>query len=220
MRTPIRTATLLAVALGLSACASASFNNELGAHVDDGDFGNATMNNTLLHSGQRDYTMALGGRFAAEVPSTVTFAFGSAQLDGAAMAALDRQADWMRQFPELRFSVYGHTDLVGSQASNQSLGKRRAQAVVAYLDSRGISRSRLDALVSYGETRPVIPTPAAEEQNRRTVTEVAGFVQNHPTVLNGKYAAVIMREYLTLGERPHPENTIVKSDVDPAGGEG
>lgn len=216
MRGHMRFGLVLCVGLGLSACGS--MNDELGAKVDDGEFGNATMNNTLIQSGQRDYTMALGSRFASEVQSTVNFAFGSAVLDAQARAVLDQQANWMGQFPELRFSVYGHTDLVGSQASNQRLGKQRAQAVVAYLETRGISRSRLDALVSFGETRPLIPTPNPELQNRRTVTEVAGFVKNHPTVLNGKYAQVIMREYLTLGERPHPQNRIVRTQTDPGEG--
>ncbi|MGB8814304.1 MAG: OmpA family protein [Paracoccaceae bacterium] len=201
--------------LTISGCAQSSFNRELGSAVDQGTFGNATMNNTLIQSGQKDYVMALGGRFAAEVPSTVTFAFNSAVLDGAAMASLDQQANWISQFPEVRFRVYGHTDLVGSNAYNKSLGLRRAKAVVSYLETRGISRSRLEALVSYGKTQPVIQTSGPEQRNRRTVTEVSGFVQNNPLILNGKYAAVIMREYLILGERAHPGNTKIITQTNP-----
>ena len=216
MRGHMRFGWLLIAGLGLASCGD--LHQETGAEVDNGSFGNATMNNTLIQSGQRDYTIALGSRFAAEASPTVNFAFGSAELDGTARATLDQQAHWMSQFPELRFSVYGHTDLVGSQAANQALGRKRAQAVVAYLDSRGISRSRLQALVSYGETRPVIPTPNPEQQNRRTVTEVAGFVQNHPALLNGKYAEVIMREYIDLGAREHPRNRAVVTQIDPGDG--
>ena len=65
-----------------------------------------------------------------------------------------------------------------------------------FLSSQGISRSRLEALVSFGKTRPLVQTSAPELLNRRTVTEVSGFVKNHPTVLNGKYAAVVFREYV------------------------
>lgn len=202
-----------AALLALAGCSSA----EIGSEIDGGQFGNATMNNTLIQSGQKDYVVALGSRFAAEVPSTVTFAFNSATLDGAARNALDIQANWIRQFPEVRFRVYGHTDLVGSNAYNQALGLRRAKAVVAYLGTRGISRTRLEAMVSYGETRPVIDTAQPEQRNRRTVTEVSGFVQNHPLILNGKYAAVIMREYLTLAQRPHPTNRIIATETNPAG---
>ncbi|MDP4032027.1 MAG: OmpA family protein [Pseudorhodobacter sp.] len=202
-----------AALLALAGCSSA----EIGSEIDGGQFGNATMNNTLIQSGQKDYVVALGSRFAAEVPSTVTFAFNSATLDGAARNVLDTQANWIRQFPEVRFRVYGHTDLVGSNAYNQALGLRRAKAVVAYLGTRGISRTRLEAMVSYGETRPVIDTTQPEQRNRRTVTEVSGFVQNHPLILNGKYAAVIMREYLTLARRPHPANRIITTETNPAG---
>jgi len=57
--------------------------------------------------------------------------------------------------------------------------------------------------VSYGETRPIIATNAAEVRNRRTVTEVSGFVKSHPLVLNGKYAEIIWREYVNSAVRPH-----------------
>lgn len=211
MQSQIRVLLLATVALCLAACVSG--NREAGADIDDGSFGNATMNNTLVQTGTMDYRMALGQRFAGEVPSTITFPFNSAQLSGESRAALDHQANWMRQFPELRFSVYGHTDLVGSNAYNKSLGLRRAQTVVAYLGSRGISRSRLDALVSYGETQPVVVTQAPEQQNRRTVTEVAGFVKGTSAPLNGKYAAIIWRNYITLAQRPHPSNHVVQTEL-------
>ena len=186
------------VALALSAVAlvalAACAGKTISSNIEDGSFGNATMNTMLVQSGQIDATRALGERFAGEIQTTVTFPFNSAQLTPEAQATLNRQADWIRQFPEVRFRVYGHTDLVGSDAFNKRLGQRRAEAVVAYFASRGISRSRLEALVSFGETRPVIATQAPEEQNRRTVTEVSGFVENHPSVLDGNYAAVIYRE--------------------------
>jgi outer membrane protein OmpA-like peptidoglycan-associated protein len=173
-----------------------TFNSEAGSEIDEGGFGNPTMHNMLLQTGQKSYAIDLSNRFASEVPSTVNFAFNSAQLDETARAALRRQADWIRQFPEVRFRVFGHTDLVGTQSYNKSLGLKRAQAVVSYLSSQGISRSRLEALVSFGETQPLVVTANPELRNRRTVTEVSGFVQNHPQVLNGKYAAIIFRDYV------------------------
>lgn len=197
--------------LALAAC-GADFDRETGAD-NTYQFGNATMNNSLIHSGQKDYVMELAGRFANEVPSTINFAFNSSQLDSAAIATLRQQADWIKSFPEVRFRVYGHTDLVGSNASNQALGLRRAKAVVAYFATQGISRNRLEALASYGETRPVVQTSEPEVRNRRTITEVSGFVKNHPTLLNGKYAEVIHREYLELAKRPHPSNRIVATQT-------
>ena len=67
-------------------------------------------------------------------------------------------------------------------------------------DIAGIGGARLEAVASFGKTRPVVQTPGPEEKNRRTVTEVSGFVKGHPTLLNGKYAEVIMRGYLAGGE--------------------
>ena len=67
------------------------------------------------------FTINLARRFAAEVESTVTFAFNSTALDETARATLRQQANWIKQFPEVRFKVFGHTDLVGSQAYNRSL---------------------------------------------------------------------------------------------------
>ena len=69
--------------------------------------------------------------------------------------------------------------------------------------------------MSYGETRPIIATNEAEVRNRRTVTEVSGFVKSHPLVLNGKYAAIIWRDYVQSGVRPHEG---VQSDAGGGGG--
>lgn len=193
---------ILITALALSGCASEwnDFNTrELGSEVDSGYFGNATMNNIQVHTNTGGFTVNLNSRFAAEVPTTVTFPFNSAALDNNARAILRRQADWIRQFPEVRFKVFGHTDLVGSNSYNRQLGQRRAEAVVRFLSSQGISRNRLEAVVSFGETQPLVVTQGRERQNRRTVTEVSGFVRNHPTILDGQYAAVIYRDYVATG---------------------
>ena len=180
---------------------------EAGARVDSGTFGNATMQNMLAMQGQGDYTINLARRFASEVNSTVNFAFNSTVLDAQARATLTQQANWIRQFPEVRFRVYGHTDLVGSNAYNRRLGLRRAQAVVAFLSSQGISRNRLEAVASFGETQPIVQTQNRERRNRRTVTEVSGFVENDPLILNGKYAQVIFREYVAAAVPPSGRTT-------------
>ena len=210
----------VAALIALSACAQTAggperprtFRAEAGAIVDSGFFAEATVNNIEVQSGQRDYAVALAERFAAEVPSTVNFAFNSAQLGPDARGILDQQANWMRQFPELRFSVYGHTDLVGSDAYNRALGERRARAVVEHLVHRGVPRSSLEALVSYGETQPLVLTENRERANRRTVTEVSGFLRRHPSVLNGRYAEVIFREYVESATYPQQLSQITGAE--------
>jgi peptidoglycan-associated lipoprotein len=186
---------MLLLGLGGAALTGCTMN-EVGAQLDGTDFGEAQAHNLRVQTGELSHAQALGQRFAAEVPSTVNFAFDSAVLDAEAQAILARQAHWIRQFPEVTFRVYGHTDLVGSAQYNYGLGLRRARAVVDFLVRSGVNRSRLEALVSHGQTRPLIPTPEPERRNRRTVTEVSGFVRRHPTVMDGRYARIVYREYV------------------------
>jgi outer membrane protein OmpA-like peptidoglycan-associated protein len=220
MRTQI--ALILGVgAIALGGCSketniARAFYSEAGSEIENRDFGVSTQQNRLTQSQERDYAIDLTRRFAADVPAVVNFEFNSAVLDGAAQDALRKQADWIRQFPEVRFRVFGHTDLVGSDAYNRQLGLRRAQAVVGFLASQGISRSRLEAVVSYGKTQPLVLVQAPERRNRRAVTEVSGFVKNSPLLLNGKYAQVIWREYVNSAIPPHQQEAA--SGGGPTGG--
>lgn len=68
--------------LGVVACSESALklDRELGSEVDKGEFGNATMNNVLIQSGQIEYAVALAERFNAEVPDTINFEFNSAEL--------------------------------------------------------------------------------------------------------------------------------------------
>ncbi|WP_240484576.1 OmpA family protein [Pseudoponticoccus marisrubri] len=198
----IRTAAAsIAIGLLTAGCSTdervaGAFDREAGSLIDTGHFGNATMNNHQYMTGEKQYVYDLSQRFASEVMTTVNFAFNSAQLDAGARDTLHEQARWIRQFPEIRFRVYGHTDKVGSPAYNKQLGLRRANAVVNYLVSQGVARTRLEALVTYGETQPLIVTEGKERRNRRTVTEVSGFLASHPTVMEGRYAEIVYREYV------------------------
>lgn len=200
----LKKTALLVLLLGATACA-----REVGTNYTNRDtLGIASQNNSAVHRGERDYVIELGKRFAREIPTTINFEFNSARLDGASRAVLDRQADWIKQFPEVRFTVYGHTDAVGSNGYNRNLGQRRANATVRYLVSKGISRARLQAVVSFGETRPAIDTQERDRRNRRTVTEVTGFLKRHQE-LDGKYAQIVYRDYVesaiaesTLTEAP------------------
>ncbi|MEP1521553.1 OmpA family protein [Ascidiaceihabitans sp.] len=203
----------------LAACGTSSdpvytqFYREAGALTDTGEFGNATLNNTLVLTGERQYTFDLANRFSSEVLTTVNFAFNSAQLDGGARDTLREQARWIKQFPEIRFRVYGHADAVGSSSYNKRLGQQRANAVVHYLTTQGISRKRLEAVASFGETQPLIVTQGRERRNRRTVTEVTGFVRGHQNVLDGKYAQIVYRDYINSAVPPSQLDGIQGSDL-------
>lgn len=195
------------LACGLLAACSAPYAgqspfDEVGASLNGNGFGSATAANITAMTDASHARISLAGRFAQEVDSTVNFAFDSAVLDADAQAILRRQADWIRQFPEVRFRVYGHADAVGASSYNYAIGLRRAEAVVAFLSTQGISRSRLEAMVSQGETQPLIVTQGRERANRRTVTEVSGFVDGQSGAMDGKYAHVIYREYVASAVAP------------------
>jgi outer membrane protein OmpA-like peptidoglycan-associated protein len=208
-----RKLTLLLAATALALLAACA--NEAGQNIDEGGFGTPTEINTMAMTGQA--TAALQMRFETEVPTTINFGFNQSVITPAAAAVLVQQANWIRQYPQVRFRVYGHTDLVGSASYNYALGLRRANAVVAFFASQGISRSRLEAVVSLGKTQPVIYTTQPELRNRRTVTEVTGFVKNTSGPLNGKYAEVLWQEYVKSATQPAFVPTEPTSQVNPGG---
>lgn len=139
----------------------------------------------------------LAAAFAAETDDTVTFAFDSAALDATARAAVDTQIAWLKRNEGVRMSVTGHADAVGPNDYNYRLGLRRAKAVVNYMAANGVSRSRLDELVSRGENDPLIPTEQRERRNRRVVTTVAGLDRQFVGFgMDGRKALTIYRGYI------------------------
>lgn len=98
----------------------------------------------------------------------VEFEFDSDQLTGASSVVLDAAAEGLRGCPNIKVRVEGHTDSVGSDAYNQGLGLRRANAVKGYLAGAGIAPSRLSAR-SFGESRPIASNETEEGRalNRR-----------------------------------------------------
>jgi OOP family OmpA-OmpF porin len=81
---------------------------------------------------------------------------------------LNNVADIFTKYPDLAFEVGGHTDNVGKPASNKSLSQARANAVKAYLASKGIAATRMTAL-GYGDTKPIgdNATEEGKQRNRR-----------------------------------------------------
>lgn len=183
----------------LVACGSYA-GREAGYEILESDLGVATATNVAVHSGELNgaYTANLTRKFASEAPASINFAFNSTQLDQTAQTQLRQQAQWIKAHPQIVFRVYGHTDKVGSNADNKRLGHRRAQAVVNYLVSLGVSRSKVKAVSSFGETRPVVLTEGASRANRRTVTEVSGFAgKGSASNLDGKYAKFVYDQYIS-----------------------
>ena len=104
---------------------------------------------------------------------TYTFAKAHGGEIGGSIVELDKVVEMMRQHPSMHIELSGHTDNVGSEASNQTLSEQRAKAVNDYLVSHGIAQSRL-TYKGYGSSRPVASndTDEGRRMNRRTVFTV------------------------------------------------
>ena len=99
----------------------------------------------------------------------LTFPSGSDEIRPDNFALLTKVQRVVREFPEARIVVEGHTDSQGNESMNQSLSRRRAIAVREYLLSNiAMSADRI-AAVGFGESRPVAPnnTEAGRTRNRR-----------------------------------------------------
>ncbi len=98
----------------------------------------------------------------------VTFAVSSARITDEGEAVLDEAAAYLEANPDVSVEIGGHTDDDGTVAENQVLSQRRADAVKAYLESKGIDGDRMEA-VGYGEEEPKVPNTSSlgKAENRR-----------------------------------------------------
>ncbi len=103
------------------------------------------------------------------VMQNVFFETGSSTLLPGSDPELKKLLTTMQKIPDMKIEIRGHTDNVGTDASNQLLSEARAKSVYTYLISKGIDPSRLTYL-GLGETQPKADNATAEgrKQNRRT----------------------------------------------------
>lgn len=104
----------------------------------------------------------------------VAFRFDSADLTELGKGQVYLAALRLKEKPELKVLVEGHTDSVGTDEYNQKLGLRRAQSVIKELVAQGIDSNRMSA-ASLGETKPMIDqnNQWANAVNRRVEFQVA-----------------------------------------------
>jgi outer membrane protein OmpA-like peptidoglycan-associated protein len=98
----------------------------------------------------------------------VLFDTGLATLKPGAYTTIDRLATVLKQAPDRKVMIEGHTDSVGADDYNQALSERRASAVQTALLERGVTSDQITAL-GKGETFPVAgnDNAAGRQQNRR-----------------------------------------------------
>jgi len=88
------------------------------------------------------------------LPDGVTFDFAKYDIKPQFYPALNTIANTLREYNQTIVEVSGHTDSVGSDAANQTLSERRANAVSGYLTSQGLQRERFE-VVGMGERYPI-----------------------------------------------------------------
>jgi outer membrane protein OmpA-like peptidoglycan-associated protein len=107
--------------------------------------------------------------------SDVLFDTGKYTLKTGTQISLAKVAGILEAYPGLKVQVEGYTDSVGSDALNQTLSENRANAVMNFLVSQGVSQANI-AAQGYGKADPVADnsTAAGRAQNRRVQMVVSG----------------------------------------------
>ena len=114
---------------------------------------------------------ALATDCRVELPG-IYFAFNSAELQPASDQAIAALAEILTRHPDWTGTIEGHTDSVGTAASNRSLSERRAEAVRTRLaDAHKVDRTRL-AIAGYGSSRPREPNATIEGRARNRRVEL------------------------------------------------
>jgi len=146
----------------------------LSAEKDGYGFVNKTFNVPGKTSNSQEITqnlvlkkLAVGNIF---VLRNIYFDFDKSVLKPASNKELNNLLELLQKNPNMVIEISGHTDSKGSDEYNQVLSKKRAQAVVNWLESKGISKDRL-SYEGYGESRPLASNDDEDEGrelNRRT----------------------------------------------------
>src|SRR5262249_23307027 len=97
--------------------------------------------------------------------SSVSFASGSAKVDEKSEFVLDAAVRILKQNPTMKLEIDGHTGDIGSRAASLRLSQERANAVKAYLVSKGIEGGRLRAVGLAGDA-PIDSGTSAESRAR------------------------------------------------------
>ena len=122
---------------------------------------------TVANNGCPEVTEAVKKALNAYA-KTILFDTGKSTIKDASAEVLQNIIDILKEYPNARFMIEGHTDSVGSESLNQKLSKERASSVMNYLITNGIASSRLEH-AGYGESRPIDSnkTRAGRANNRR-----------------------------------------------------
>lgn len=161
----LKSVTALTLLLTLAACASTGSGGNNMVAPTEGTNAPVGGGINVVPGSEEDFMVNVGRR--------TFFKQSSAELDDTARVTLDKQAQWLSQFPNWKVKLQGSADDPGSPASQKTLSQKRADAVRNYLASRGIASERMLAK-GYGRERIGEDCPEIEckSQNRRVVTNL------------------------------------------------
>ncbi|RAK67028.1 OmpA family protein [Hymenobacter edaphi] len=104
--------------------------------------------------------------------SGILFDTNKSDLRAASMSDIQNMAAVLKKYPDTNVLVEGHTDNTGSDAINQPLSERRAQAVANYTIQQGVESSRVTTQ-GYGSSQPVADNATAEGKQANRRVEIA-----------------------------------------------
>jgi peptidoglycan-associated lipoprotein len=112
---------------------------------------------------------------AATAGDRVFFAYDQSDISSEGQQILQRQAEWLKRYPQVSITIEGHCDERGTREYNLALGERRATAVKNVLVALGIPAARIQT-ISYGKERPIVvgSDEGGYAQNRVGITTVNG----------------------------------------------
>ena len=105
-----------------------------------------------------------GDDLVLRMPSGITFAYDRYDIQPQFQSTLNEVASTLANYQQTYIDILGHTDSTGSDAYNQGLSERRAQAVANYLAARGVNPARM-ATRGYGESQLLV-NPEQSEADR------------------------------------------------------
>jgi len=106
--------------------------------------------------------------------NNVFFEFDKYELQPESYSELNRLYDILSENPDLKVSVDGHTDIVGTEEYNISLSYKRADAVVGYLIKKGIDKCKCK-INGYGSSKPVASNDDEEGRQKNRRVEIRFF---------------------------------------------
>lgn len=162
----LKTLSVASLVLAITACDK---NNEFDSM--NGDAYSQEMMNVSLKALPAGVEEGSVQDFVARAGEKVNFDYDQYSLSMDSKMTIQRQALWLKMFPEVAITVEGHCDERGTRKYNFALGERRSNAVKRYLVASGISSSRIDT-VSYGKEKPAVAghNKASWAENRRAVS--------------------------------------------------